>query len=311
MENQKLDVGFSVPTIEAQAAEMMSSHCAALVVKVVSSFIIAAEAVKELREVGAKVDAFGSYDLSGYVTQAIATYLKKICDDATKSFAGGTLAKCEYDDKWLSSDSYYRRGAALDRFMKDPQNGDVNVLAKEVVATINFNLIHREIVKNAVTLKQTGLEQQANDLCRYLSLVPRGYWRNSPYIKGQQIICETSAATHSYNYRRDREKNFDLIENALQMVGRMTGVNFGTSTALLLEAISKLKYEQKLASRTNLGKGSNLQIVCFKDKFEFRFSEEAFTAVMTFVLEHATGECAEQVRKFFESDWSKPMAKRA
>ncbi|RYZ89341.1 MAG: hypothetical protein EOP04_07070, partial [Proteobacteria bacterium] len=280
MENVKLPAqSLSVPSVEAMNIEMI-----ARIEGIVTAFMQMHKSTSILASYGLRTKSLSSYDLAGYINEGLQNFFTKICNEVSVIFAKGTGAVCEFKQEWLAGISRH-----YDIFKG--RNDDLETIdAIEIAAfckdKINLGKIRDELLRDCFALKSKGLTDKADKISRFFSMVPKSYGRQWPHLKKDIIVCPTSSATNnSYSYN----KTFFEIDEALRVASQITGFDLGNSSHELTAEIKNLSYNRPaVESRTTFGKGTNLQIVCFNDKYEYRFTKNAFSALIAFVLEHAS-----------------------
>ena len=166
---------------------------------------------------------------------------------------------------------------------KSPSTDTEKELAfiERYLSAVDFDQIASGINTQAKKLGSTGLEIFADKIIYQLHLANMdGYY--APYRKGRWVICHSYPLDYNDNYRKLSE--LSLLSNALFEIEKESGVQFGKALEEYMEAGRNLSWGcEKIASRTVFGKGGNLEICCFKEKHEFRFSDKAFEALMAFL----------------------------
>jgi hypothetical protein len=149
------------------------------------------------------------------------------------------------------------------------------------LSAVDFEQIVGQINTQAKELGATGLEIFADKIIYQLHLANMdGYY--SPFRKGRWVICQAYPLNYNDSYKKLSE--LSLLSNALNEIEKESGVQFGTALEEYMEAGRNLSWgREKIASRTVFGKGGNLEICCFKEKHEFRFTDKAFEALMAFL----------------------------
>jgi len=222
-------------------------------------------------------------------TESVAKkYIEDLCKKLTAQHSNGTPAEISVD-----SDLYMvitRRDRELE-FTEAVGYGKSSSTSTDTekelafieryLSAVNFEQIACEINKQTEKLGATGLEIFADKIIYQLHLANMdGYY--SPFRKGRWVICQAYPLDYNDNYRKLSE--LSLLSNALKEIEKESGVQFGTALEEYMEAGRKLCYgREKIASRTTFNKGGNLEICCFKEKHEYRFTHKAFEALMAFL----------------------------
>lgn len=73
-------------------------------------------------------------------------------------------------------------------------------------------------------------------------------------------------------------------------------MSLGVAISEYISAVKDLSWSrEKIASRTAFGKGGHLEIHCFKDKHEYRFSLQAFDALIAFLMLNGEADAADRI----------------
>jgi len=223
-------------------------------------------------------------------------YLLRVCSKLSEQHAKGTPARVTLDSglyKVISNRS--RRESFAERFWSHT-DGDLEAdkaLVEAYLAEVKFDAIANSINEQVESLEEKGLNLLAGKIMDRLNLkCERGYYE--PYKKAGRVICQTWAI----NYHDSFSKVNELIglKSALSIIENESGYSFGLAMDEYVSAIQNLSYScEKIASRTVFGKGGHLEIVCFKDKHEYRFSVQAFDALTAFLMINGEAEAADRI----------------
>ena len=224
--------------------------------------------------------------LSECIESVAKKYIEDLCKKLTAQYSNGTPAEISVD-----SDLYMvitRRDRELEYseavgYGKSSSTDTEKELAfiERYLSAVDFDQIASGINTQAKELGATGLEIFADKIIYQLHLANMdGYY--APYRKGRWVICQAYPLDYNDNYRKLSE--LSLLSNALFEIEKESGVQFGSALEEYMDAGKNLCYgREKIASRTVFGKGGNLEICCFKEKHEFRFTDKAFEALMAFL----------------------------
>jgi hypothetical protein len=224
--------------------------------------------------------------LSECIEAVAKKYIEDLCKKLTAQYSNGTPAEISVD-----SDLYMvisRRDRELEYsdavgYGKSSSTDTEKELAfiERYLGAVDFDKIASAINTQAKKLGATGLEIFADKIIYQLHLANMdGYY--APYRKGRWAICQAYPLNYNDNYRKLSE--LSLLSNALFEIEKESGVQFGTALEEYMDAGKNLCYgRETIASRTVFGKGGNLEICCFKEKHEFRFTDKAFEALMAFL----------------------------
>ncbi len=223
-------------------------------------------------------------------------YLLQICSKLSAQHGNGTPARVTLDSalyKVITNGN--RRESFAERFWSHT-DGDLEAdksLIEAYLAEVKFDAIAKSITEQVVILEEKGLKLLANKIIDSLNLRSDGRYYD-PYKKAGRVICQTWAI----NYHDSFSKVNELIglKCALSFVEKESGFSFGLAMDEYVSAIQNLSYSrEKIGSRTVFGKGGHLEIVCFKDKHEYRFSVQAFDALVAFLMIKGESEAADRI----------------
>lgn len=220
----------------------------------------------------------------------LSNYFKSLCKDLTQRYSNDTPAIIDLDEthfvfagRWgdekYTLDSHF--SACLTECEELPLSDQLAYIA-EIIDKLDFSNIYNILTGKVKALYDTGLAMLANNLIKDLNLSYNGFTGfYSPVVKPRFVVCTISAVDYWHN--RDKITECIRIGNGLRKVRDFSNVNIGDSIFEFTEALNSLTYDkQALESRTAFGKGSNLEIHCFKGKYELRFTHELFDAIYAF-----------------------------
>ncbi len=232
--------------------------------------------------------------IEGCIAGILKTYFTDLCKCLTKAYAQGTPATIELNE------SLFALNCALKTKLDNTDHNETHeraTIIDEFISLIPFKNIHASLTDQASSLVDKGKSLFADEIVNYLNLK---YQANNTKVKSGRVILEmyTTDYWNRYNYKRDIIR----FENGLRAVAMETGADFGFSVIELKNAVDALTYEeQEIASRTTFGKSSSLEIVCFRTKYEFRFTRSSFDALAAFVTLHGRDKSIETVNAFIDT----------
>ena len=233
----------------------------------------------------------------GECFEAVAeNYLLNLCGKLSAQHANGTPARVSLDsDLYKVISSRSRREKFSEQFWSHT-DGDLEAdktLIEAYMVEVKFDAIANSINEQVGSLEEKGLNLLAGKIIDRLNLkCERGYYE--PYKKAGRVICQTWAVNHNDSFSKVNE--LVSLMNAFGVVERESGVSFGVAMDEYISAIQNLSWSrEKIASRTVFGKGGHLEILCFKDKHEYRFSIQAFDALIAFLMINGETEAADRV----------------
>ena len=232
-----------------------------------------------LETLGVKVKNDRLY-LSECVEAVAKKYIEDLCGKLTAQYSNGTPAEISVDSDLYKVITRRNRELEFSEVVGNDAEKE-RAFIERFLSVVDFEQIAGEINQQTKKLGATGLEIFADKIIHQLHLGNVGGYY-APYRKGRLIICQTYPLNYNDNYRKLSE--LALFSNALKEIEKQSGVQFGTALEAYMEAGRNLCYgREKIASRTVFGKGGNLEICCFKEKHEFRFTDKAFEALLAFL----------------------------
>jgi hypothetical protein len=225
-------------------------------------------------------------------------YLENLCKKLSDQHSNGTPAKISLDSnlyRIISGRTRSRHNVFLEQFWGH-RDGDLNgdkALVDSYLFEVDFETIAESINNQVTSLADKGLNLLALKIIDKLNLkCMDGYY--APYLKSGRIICQT----WSFNYHDAYTKMGDLmaLRDAFNLIEKDAGLSFGSAINEYLEAVRGLSWsKEKIASRSVFGKGGQLEIHCFKDKHEYRFSIQAFDALIAFLMINGEADAADRI----------------
>ncbi|WP_157385836.1 hypothetical protein [Methylosarcina fibrata] len=223
-------------------------------------------------------------------------YLQNLCGKLSNQHAKGTPARVS-----LNSDLYRlisnrsRRESFAEQFWSHA-DGDLEAdkaLIEAYLAEVKFDAIANSINEQVESLEEKGLNMLAGKIIDRLNLkCERGYYE--PYKKAGRVICQTWSVSYHDAYSKVNE--LTALMDAFSIIEKESGVSFGVAISEYISAVKSLSWSwEKIASRTVFGKGGHLEILCFKDKHEYRFSVQAFDALIAFLMINGEAEAADRI----------------
>ena len=226
-----------------------------------------------------------------------AHYLDFLCGKLTQENAEGTPAKIAIEPTFYQLFTHRdQRNKALCELFFQHQDGHLEsdqALAKTYLDAVAFADITDAINRQLSELVDTGLHLFARKMIDIFNLSSfDGYY--SPYCKSGRVVCQT----WSFNYHDVYKKLPELfaVGNALQRIEQDAALCFGAALDDYITAAKNLGYQcEKIPYRSVFGKGSHLEIHCYKDKHEHRFSQPGMDAMLAFLMLNGEPGTAEKL----------------
>ena len=237
-------------------------------------------------------------DFDDCVEDLLKAFFTDLCNALSREYSQGTPATIDID--WTrfteESESSTRARSRRHRYEEEPDNVRGASATEVLVNTIRFDNIVADLERQAAALQQVGKSILANGMMSFLGLT---HLRSSINIKSGRICAETYAA--DYWARHQALHDYSKFEDALTDANFETGVEFGCAVSRLKNAVMEMTYDrQEIPSRTTFGKGAAMEIVCFKSKYEFRFTRPAFDAIAAYVTLHGNETSVAAVTKLLD-----------
>lgn len=232
----------------------------------------------------------------------VGNYFDNLAELLSNQHSGGTPAKIEIHKSFYKI--YYDRNffvnTSLSRDQKYPENksvenawemlseaekslssSEIYQLLCKVINKIDFNAISESIENQISTLHAYGKRIISKGVCDFLNI-------NSAYkvprMKSRMMVFSVSSVDSSGlgSYRLTHE--IEVISSYMNSIDEGLGKDFSYVASELSLAIGKLSFGGGgIPSRTVYGKGRGVEVVCFKEKYEFRFTREAFSTLQAFI----------------------------
>lgn len=237
-------------------------------------------------------------DFDDCVEDLLKTFFTDLCNALSREFSQGTPATIDID--WTrfteESESSTRARSRRHRYEEEPDSERGASAIEELVNAIQFEKIAGDLEQQAATLQQEGKAILANGLVSFLGLtLPRSSFK----IKSGRICVDIYSADYWHRYEAVRD--YSKFEDGLRDARLETEMDFGCAVSFLKSAVMEMTYdEQEIPSRTTFGKGEALEIVCFKSKYEFRFTRPAFDAMSAYVTLHGNESSVAAVNKLLD-----------
>jgi hypothetical protein len=224
-------------------------------------------------------------------------YITNLCRKLTAEHAGGTPAEIRVDPDLYKIISDRSRDRDFSYSFHEHVDGDMDAdkeMALKFLNAVDFEKIAEVINEQMAALVETGLNIFAKKIISLLNLESsRGYYE--PYRgRSNRIVCPAWA----FNYYDSHSKIRDLLvlKNAFEVVEREAALSFGVALDEYIQAAQQLNWQcEKIPSRSVFGKGGHLEIHCFKDKHEYRFSIQTFDAILAFLTINGEADIAEKL----------------
>lgn len=193
----------------------------------------------------------------------------------------------------------FKLAERLDDADLDSQANQLSIVS-EVIDSLPITEAVTSLCQQVSELPAKGYAQMAASLVRFfrLSANLRGNSHYAPKFKsGRYVFLMSSVGRHDYRSTDEIQANRDY----LHVIEQQTGCNFGSALDELFDAVRALSYsDEKIESRTRLGKGQPVEIRCFKEKYEIHFTPNAFEALQAFICLNGNDEDADAITSLAE-----------
>lgn len=222
------------------------------------------------------------------VEKTMQAYFEKLCKGLSATYSQGTPATIQLDARYYTFASYRETEGQCDRplsyalrhrftYCDDKPQHEQKEVIQTLLEAIPYDDIEASLLAQADKLRDVGMRIYADRCVDRLNIDAK--WR-VPKITSRYILCEISAS--GYNW--DVAKEINELHQSLSTIARKSAIDFGFVLSDLRNAIQALSYDGMIPSRTRFGENSDhLSIICFKDKYQLRFSHAAFDAITAFV----------------------------
>ncbi|WP_427551916.1 hypothetical protein ACQE3D_25375 (plasmid) [Methylomonas sp. MS20] len=224
----------------------------------------------------------------GHCIESVAEQaINELCQKLTRQHAKGTPARIHVETGLYKviSDRYSDH-SIREYYIRHSEGSldDDKQLVSVYLSHVDFAGITRSIEEQVKHLESAGLSMLATSLVdefglRYLDR------HHSFYAKNGLFICQTYAPNWNHSFDSQCQTRYSNILSAFRWIREDAGIDLEPSFSNYVDAVKGLTYSNaRIESRTVFGKGSSLQIVCFKDKIEYRFTRSAFEALVAFLM---------------------------
>lgn len=233
----------------------------------------------------------------GECFEAVAeSYLENLCGKLSAQHSNGTPAKVSLDASLYKVISCRSRRDTFAELFWSHADGNLEAdksLIEAYLAEVKFDAIADSINEQVESLEEKGLNMLASKIIDRLNLkCERGYYE--PYKKAGRVICQTWSVGYHDAYSKISE--LAVLNDAFNIIEKESSVSFGVALNEYISAVKNLSWSrEKIASRTVFGKGGHLEILCFKDKHEYRFSVQAFDALIAFLTINGEADAADRI----------------
>lgn len=249
-----------------------------------------------LNSIGA--DVRSDYDTLLHHLQAILkNTFEQQAEALTEEYASNTPVKFE-----LSPSHYeFIKAPKLSCFVRDRVieadkmscEHQLDVL-KDVADRINFESIHSELSKQLSGIDTAVMKAHCEQLLHGLGI---GFLHKPIRRTGRHVHLSRATTSYIYAYRTIEE--YKRLNDAVAAVAKDTSQAFGSGLDSFIQALENLSIScESIPSRSHFGKGSALEIVCFKNKYEFRLTHDAIAAVEAFISVHGSSESINTLSHF-------------
>ena len=231
--------------------------------------------------------------------EVLVGYFNLLSDEITKAFNNETKASFSLDYSFYLFEANPPSNYVLKQPLKNNILDAINLtideqhkLIDEIVSTIPFDCIEKEFQKGACLLETEVLALMANN-CAYDFNVNsfQRKWR----ISGGHIILNTPCAIPYAHEDKQEELTRTII--LLQTISKCSNVNFGPAIKDLLALISSIDRSSSIPSRTTFGKGEAITVRCYKDRYDYCLTPDAFDAIYAFVTMYGTDKAVDSFSK--------------
>lgn len=159
----------------------------------------------------------------------------------------------------------------------------------EVAECIDFDAIHHELTEKISGIDALAMKMHCEQLLNGLGIV----FLHKPIRRTGRHV-HLSRATMSYASAYRYIEDYKHLSDALSAVAKDTAQEFGDGLDSFIQALENLSFScETIPARSHFGRGAPLEIVCFKNKYEFRLTHDAVAAIEAFVTVHG---CADSIQ---------------
>lgn len=165
---------------------------------------------------------------------------------------------------------------------------------KEVADRIDFDAIYNDLFQQISGIDTAAMKAHCETLLHGLGI---GFLHKP--IRRTDRHVHLSRATTSYAYAYLTIEEYQRLNDAIAAVTKDTAQDFGHGLESFIQALENLNYScEVIPTRSHFGKGCALEIICFKNKYEFRLTHAAIAAIEAFVSVHGSSVSIQTLSHF-------------
>lgn len=213
----------------------------------------------------------------GLVRDAFAEVMEDYCSERKQQCAPDSLACIEWPTNILAASDAFPT-AVFSTLLTDDGMQRARQGVSRVLDSIDWPAVVREIQKEVDSLEAKGHFMRCRALVELLRL--RSAARNVVFKAGSyrfNLATVMEEFTH-----RSNEERYHLAEH-LAVLDELSGTRLADGVAELATAVHALPFGKMIESRATFGKGTDLELVCFKSKTEVRMTPEGMEALQAYV----------------------------
>lgn len=246
----------------------------------------------ELQQLGVNERSLSLF-LCETTAAVVKCYFETLCAELTRTYCQGTPAEVSLQYSLGNFDRYSSTGVGLDNKLylallhaeEAGMQEQLNLL-EEVVNRVDFAAIEASLKHQVEQLADVGFSLIADNYLKAMKIYSK---YGSIKATGRHVVLYLDSCSNLS--ARERQAELFDVRQLHQRVEEMSGVSFGFAVSDLYQTIENLTFRNPaIPSRTSFGKGSNLEIVCFKSQFEFRYTRKAFDAISAFINLYGKGD---------------------
>lgn len=241
-------------------------------------------ACSELKSIGVDLDVDYACTYSCAI-DIVNTYFESLEADLQKEYAENSPVDIRVPALHYKFDKAPKLSHSFRMRLRDIEKlpeSEKQQLLSEYLDRIDTDSIARTLAHQVANVSTNELRIHINEIISTLGMD----YAHKPIKATARNIAITKSTTNYYHNHGPIEM-YKRLALALQSVEEDTGFSFGGGLNEFINCLMHLSHSnQYIESRTSFGSRDTIEIYCYKSKYEFRFSHDAFAAIEAFILVH-------------------------
>lgn len=243
-------------------------------------------------------DVRSDYDtLLDHLESVLKHTFEQITESLTKKYASSTPVTIELSPAYYEFYKSPKLTCSMrDRVIEANQQTCARQLdvLKDVADRIDFDAIHYDLSQQISGIDTAVMKTYCETLLHGLGI---GFLHKPIRRTDRHVHLSRATTSYAYAYRTIAE--YQHLYDAIAAVTKDTAQDFGHGLESFIQALENLSFScEFIPPRSHFGKGCDLEIICFKNKYEFRLTHDAIAAVEAFISVHGSAESKRTLSHF-------------